>query len=92
MRLRGLCKLSDGMDWWREKLGLALVGRALLRKSLIQLSADAWACTPSMLVVWPEVPNPGVYGLYGRLMANSKGAYTKWDFPRLLLPVPPSLC
>ena len=28
MRLRGLCKLLDGRDW--EKLGLALVARALL--------------------------------------------------------------
>ena len=30
MRLRGLCKLLDGRDWWWGKLGLALVGRALL--------------------------------------------------------------
>ena len=36
------------------KLGLALVGRALLSKALIHLSADGWGCTPSMKVVWPE--------------------------------------
>ena len=40
MRLRGLCKLPDGKNWQWEKLGLALVGRALLSKALIQLSAD----------------------------------------------------
>ena len=34
--------------------GLALVGRALLSKALIQISADRWACTPSLVVVWPE--------------------------------------
>ena len=38
-----------------EKLGLALVGRAMLRKSLIQRSADGWGYAPSLLVVWPEV-------------------------------------
>ena len=32
------------MAW--EKLDLALVGRALLSKALIQLSADGWSCTP----------------------------------------------
>ena len=36
------------------KLGLALVGRALLSKALIQLSADGWDCTLSLVVVWPK--------------------------------------
>ena len=36
------------------KLGLALVGRAMLSKSLNQFSADGWECVPSLLVVWPE--------------------------------------
>ena len=43
---------------WRhgwEKLGLALVGKALHSKALIQLSADGWGCTPSLVVVGPEV-------------------------------------
>ena len=40
MRLRGLCKLPDGRDWQWEKLSVALVGRALFSKALIQLSAD----------------------------------------------------
>ena len=40
------------------KLGLALVGRALLSKALIQFSTDGWDCTPSLVVVWPEVTQP----------------------------------
>ena len=58
IRLRGLCKLLDGRDWWWEKLGLALVGRALLSKALIQFSADGCGCIPSLLVVWPEATQP----------------------------------
>ena len=58
MRLTGLYKLLDGMDWSCERLGLALVGRALLSKALIQLSADGWGCTPSLVVVWPEETQP----------------------------------
>ena len=57
-RLRGLCKPPDGRDWWWEKLGLALVGRALLSKALIQLSADEWCCTSFLVVFWPEVTQP----------------------------------
>ena len=34
MRVRGLCKLPDGREWLWEKLGFALVGRAMLSKSL----------------------------------------------------------
>ena len=37
-----LCKLPDGRDYWWEKLGLALVGRALL--SSVQLSSVAQSC------------------------------------------------
>ena len=50
----GLCKLLDGRDWLWGKLGIALVVRAMLSKSLIQFSADGWDCEPSLLVVWPE--------------------------------------
>ena len=67
-----------------EILSLALVGRALLSKALIQLSADMWGCTPSLVVVWPEATQPWrVYRLY-RLMVNSKMVYTKGDLPVLL--------
>ena len=34
MRIRGLWKLPEGRDWLWEKLGLALVGEAMLSKSL----------------------------------------------------------
>ena len=33
MRIRVLCKLPDGKDWWWEKLDLALVGRVVLSKT-----------------------------------------------------------
>ena len=39
-------------SWWerlRGKLGLVLMGGAMLGKSLIQLSIDGWGCVPSML-------------------------------------------
>ena len=48
MRVRGLWKLPDGRDWLWEKLGLALVGEALLAKSLIQLSVDAGGWVPAL--------------------------------------------
>ena len=48
MRLGELCKFPDGRDWQWGKLGLALVGRAMFSKVLIQLSADGWSCTPSL--------------------------------------------
>ena len=38
MRIRGLWKLPDGMDWLWGKLGLVLMGGAILSKSLIQFS------------------------------------------------------
>ena len=31
------------------KLGLVLMGRAMLSKSLIQFSVDEWGCVPSLL-------------------------------------------
>ena len=48
LRIRGLCKLPYGKDWLWGKLGLALAGRAMLSKSLIQFSADGWGCAPSL--------------------------------------------
>ena len=56
-RLRGLCKLPDVRDWW-EKLGLVLVGKTLLSKALIRLSAGGWGCTLSLTDVWPEATHP----------------------------------
>ena len=55
-RLRGLCKLPDGRDWWWEKLGLSLVGRALLSKTSIQISDDGWGFLawgdPAFIGLW----------------------------------------
>ena len=47
------------------KLGLALVGRAMLSKSLIQLSAVECLLPPCQLFDLRQ-PSPGVYSLYGR--------------------------
>ena len=48
-RIRGLRKLPDGRDWLRGKLGLVLMGGAMLSKSLIQFSVDGRSCFPSLL-------------------------------------------
>ena len=66
MRLTGLYKLLDGMDWSCERLGLALVGRALLSKAVIQLSADGWGFDSSLLFGLRQ-HCPGVYRLCGRV-------------------------
>ena len=41
-------KLSDWKDWLWGHLGLALMGRAMLSKSLIQFSVDWRGCVPSL--------------------------------------------
>ena len=41
--------LSDWRDRLRGKLGLVLMGRSMLSKSLIQISVDGRACVPSLL-------------------------------------------
>ena len=53
-RIRGLWKLPDGGDWLWGKLGLVLMGGAMLSKSLIQLSV--WVGLCSLPVVWPMPP------------------------------------
>ena len=47
--IRGLWKLPDGRDWLKGKLGLVLMGRAMLSKSVIQFSFEGWAFVPSLL-------------------------------------------
>ena len=47
--IRSLWKLLNGRDWLWGKLGLVLMGRAMLSKSLIQFSVDGWGCVPSLL-------------------------------------------
>ena len=43
-------KLPDGRDWLWGNLGLALMGGAMLNKSLIQFSVDGWAYVPSLFL------------------------------------------
>ena len=44
-----------GGGWcWCRKLGLILVGRAMLSKSLVQFSVDGWRCVPSLLFTWGQ--------------------------------------
>ena len=45
----GFLKLPDWRDWLRGKLGLALMGRAMLSKFLIQISVNGQGCIPSLL-------------------------------------------
>ena len=52
IRLRGLWKLPDRRDWVWGKLGLVLMGGAMISKPLIQFSIDGWGCF--LPVVWPE--------------------------------------
>ena len=47
--VRSLWKLPDGRDWLWGKLGLVLMGGAVLSKSLIQFSVNGWGCVPSLL-------------------------------------------
>ena len=44
----------DGRDWLWGHLGLALMGGAMLNKSLIQFSVDGWSYVPSLLFTWAE--------------------------------------
>ena len=44
-----LMEASSGRDWLRGKLGLVLMGGAMLNKSLIQFSVDGQSCVPSLL-------------------------------------------
>ena len=46
--IRGLGKLPYGRDWQWGKLGLVLMGGAMLSKSLIQFSVDGRGCVPSL--------------------------------------------
>ena len=48
-KIRGLWKLPGRTDWLSGKLGLVLMGGAMLSKSLIQFSVDGWGCVPSLL-------------------------------------------
>ena len=53
IRIRGLWKLPEGRNWLRGKLGLVLMGRIMLSKSLIYFSVW-WVGLCSLPLVWPE--------------------------------------
>ena len=53
-RIRGLWKLCDGRDWLWGKLGLVLMDRAMLCKSLMQFSVDRWTVFPPCCLTWNE--------------------------------------
>ena len=44
-----LYRLSHQRSQLKRKLGLILMGGAMLSKSLIQFSVDGWGCVPSLL-------------------------------------------
>ena len=46
---------ADGRDWLRGKLGLVLMGEAMLHTSLIQFSVDGQGCFPSLFQTMVEV-------------------------------------
>ena len=48
VRIKGLWKLADERDWLWRNLSLALMARAMLSKSSIQLFIDGWGCVPSL--------------------------------------------
>ena len=69
-----------GRDWWWENLDHDLVGRALLNKALIQLSADGWGCTSSLVVFGRGDPTLRSMGSMVRLISPS-GFTPKETFP-----------
>ena len=68
-----------------EKLGLALVGRAVFSKTLIQLSADGWVVLSPCLLFGLRQHSLGIYGRHSRVKDLCQGA----PLGPLLL-VPPS--
>ena len=52
--IRGLWKIPDGRDWLLGKLGLVLMVRAILSKSLNQFSVDSRGCVSSLFDLRPN--------------------------------------
>ena len=53
-RIRGLWKFPDGIQWLRGQLGLVLMSRAMLSKSLIQFSVDGQSVFPPYYLTWGQ--------------------------------------
>ena len=47
-KYKRLVDLPDGRYWLWGNLGLALMGKAMLSKYVIQFSVDGWGCVPSL--------------------------------------------
>ena len=89
MWIRGLGKFPNGRDWLCGKLGLALVGRAMLSESFIQLPADGGACAPSMYfgLRWPILES--AVSVFGLVVTSSRRMYFNMlHLLGMLLPVP----
>ena len=80
-RLRGLWKLPDGRYWLRGKLGLFLMGRAMLNKSLIQFSVDGWSCAPSAIYLGQTIVE--VMKIMGTSFKRSHACTTTLSAPNL---------
>ena len=78
------------MGWGWGELGLVLMGRTMLSKSLIQFSVDGWSCVPSLLfglrpncqpMPPPETPRHSQAGLgqslVGSLLLSPRSWCTK---------------
>ena len=83
-------RLPDGRDWPWGKVGLALVGRAMLCKTWIELSADGWGCAPSLSAVQPEAAQPLSLQApwYGWWRPPQEDLCQHTRLPRLWLPAP----
>ena len=53
-RINGLWDLPDGRDWLRGKLGLVLISRAMLSKTLIQFLLMGGAVFPPYCLTWDQ--------------------------------------
>ena len=71
MRLRGLGKLPDGRGWLWGRLGLDLLGRAMLSKSLIQFLLKGGALFPPCCLAWSQAVDPNLLGDSGTLSGAS---------------------
>ena len=65
--------------------------QGLASETLIQLSADWWGCSPSLVVFRPEATQPLGLGLYGQVNGELQEGLCQGDLSRVLPPVRLSL-
>ena len=78
IRIRDLQKIPVGRDWLWGKLGLVLMGWAMLSKSLIQLSVFH-PCVPSLYSLPVLLMGGAVFPPWGQTMVESE----KWKWKSL---------